>query len=397
MISVCIIAKNEEKWIAECVSHLKPLATEIIVGDTGSTDRTVPLARDAGARVFEMEWEEDFAKARNRTIHEAREPWIFSFDADERISNRDLLKFTQTIEQIHPQSDIEAIRIHRRNYIANPLLSGFVPCAGDYPEEKMYAGYYKEQMIRIFRNLPHIRWQGKVHELIDRSLKGKTYESNLTFHHFGYLPEEESRRGKTRLYQEIGKKKLEDDPNNWKARYDLGSEYIQGGEIEKAILELEKAHTLNPREPMILSNWGYAVMESGDFAKSEKILRECLVMDSNNHDGLLNLGVNFMRQNRNEDAVKTLETLVAHHAQSFLGFRNLGLCYIQLREFSKALNRLQIALQIFPQYSDAKLDLAAVHFILGRKDMAAAQVKEVQNLEPENQRAFEMQKQIGES
>jgi tetratricopeptide (TPR) repeat protein len=394
VISVCLIVKDEEKWIAECVSHLKPLAEQIVVGDTGSTDRTIELAKHAGAEVFEMPWEDDFAKARNATIERAREPWIFSFDADERISAIDIPKFRKTIEDLNSQANFEAIRITRRDYTLNPQISGFVPCSGEYPEEKNNPGYYVEHMVRIFRNLPYIRWRYKVHELIDPSLKGQIFESNLMFHHYGYLPEEEKRRGKSRFYQEIGQRKLQDDPTNWKAHYDLGSEYLQCGKFPEAVSSLEKAATLR-REPMVLSNFGYALMEMREFEKCEKILSDSLHLDPRHHDSLLNLAVSFMRQNRFQEAAEVGRRLVQFHPRSFLGFRNLGLCMIHIKNFEAALHSLTEAIKIYPQFLDAKLDLAAVHFIIGKRDLAAAQVQEVQRVDPGNERANEMMKQIG--
>jgi Flp pilus assembly protein TadD len=394
MISICLIVKDEEKWIRECISHLRPLADQIVVGDTGSKDQTIALAKGEGAEVYEIGWNEHFAEARNKTIEKAKEPWIFSFDADERISSLDLAEFRRTIEALDPKTDYEAIRLTRRDYTLNPSVSGFKPSIGEYPEEKTYPGYYTERMVRIFRNLPHIRWRHKVHELIDPTLKGQIFESNLVFHHYGYLPEEEARRGKSRFYQEIGKKKLDEDPHNWKAHYDLGSELIQAGKVSEAISALQEAAKLRPHEPMILSNLGYALMETGAFSKSEEVLRASLQVDAHHHDSLLNLAVNFMRQNRYAEAALYLEKLVQTHTESFLAFRNLGLCMIHLKKFETAVFNLIQALRIFPGFVDAKLDLAAVHFIVGKKELAETQVREVQKLDPQNSRASEMLRQM---
>ena len=189
MISFCLIVKNEQGWISKCLESLLPLASEVILADTGSTDNTLPIAQNfPKVRSFEIPWENHFGNARNQTIQKACEPWIFSFDADERIARKDIENFRKLIELTDRDLNIEAISIVRRDYVLNPSVSGFKPCVGEYPEEEMnYPGYYEERMTRIFRNAPHIRWSGSLHEMIDGSLRGQTLKSSLVFHHYGYL------------------------------------------------------------------------------------------------------------------------------------------------------------------------------------------------------------------
>lgn len=85
-ISVCMIVKNEEAMLPGCLAAVRGLAHEIIVVDTGSTDRTVEIARRARARVVQIPWEDDFAAARNASLSLARGEWILVLDADERLA-----------------------------------------------------------------------------------------------------------------------------------------------------------------------------------------------------------------------------------------------------------------------------------------------------------------------
>ena len=82
-ISVCIIAKNEEKYIEECLRHLKPYGFEIVVTDTGSTDRTKEIARKYADKVLDFEWIDDFSAARNFCMEHASNNWILAIDCDE--------------------------------------------------------------------------------------------------------------------------------------------------------------------------------------------------------------------------------------------------------------------------------------------------------------------------
>ena len=82
-ISVCIIAKNEEKMLQQCLQSVKDIAYEIIVVDTGSTDKTVEIAKNFNAKIYHFEWQDDFALARNESLKYANGDFIFVIDADE--------------------------------------------------------------------------------------------------------------------------------------------------------------------------------------------------------------------------------------------------------------------------------------------------------------------------
>jgi len=82
-VSVCMIARDEARFIGQAIRSVRGFADEVWVGDTGSRDDTVAIARRAGAYVFSMDWPNDFAAARNRVLERARGRWIFVLDADE--------------------------------------------------------------------------------------------------------------------------------------------------------------------------------------------------------------------------------------------------------------------------------------------------------------------------
>lgn len=88
-ISVCIIAKNEEKYIEECLKRLKQYDFEIIVTDTGSTDKTKELAQQYADKVLDFTWINDFAAARNYCAQAAANHWILALDCDELLERLD--------------------------------------------------------------------------------------------------------------------------------------------------------------------------------------------------------------------------------------------------------------------------------------------------------------------
>lgn len=84
-ISLCMIVKDEEDFLPGCLESVRGVADEIVVVDTGSADRTVEIAREFGAKVYQYEWNDDFAAARNESLKYATCGWILVLDADERL------------------------------------------------------------------------------------------------------------------------------------------------------------------------------------------------------------------------------------------------------------------------------------------------------------------------
>lgn len=89
-ISVCIIAKNEEKYIEDCLKKLQPYGFEIVVTDTGSTDRTREIAEKYADKVLDFEWINDFSAARNFCASQASNNWVLALDCDEYMESVDL-------------------------------------------------------------------------------------------------------------------------------------------------------------------------------------------------------------------------------------------------------------------------------------------------------------------
>ncbi|MDB5038689.1 MAG: hypothetical protein JWQ35_2217 [Bacteriovoracaceae bacterium] len=383
MISACLITKNEESWLGECLEHLKPIVSEFIVVDTGSTDRTVEIAREKGARVSQIKWENDFSKARNISLEKATQRWILIIDPDERISGEELSK----LKQLTDAKDVIAYTLTTRNYSRNSAASGYKPCIGKYSEEKDYPGYFESPKIRLFQNIPTIRFVGSVHELVESTVVGKIVNSDIPIHHYGSTPEMEAAKGKKNFYQNQGKKKVQENPSDWKSFFELGVEYLTGREYVKAYRQLERARDLKRNDPLILTNLGYAYMESNLLDKSEKVLQECLQVDPLYHDALLNLGVIEMRRGEWQRGIKIFDQVVKKHAFSFLAFRNRGLCLAHLKDYQSAAASFEKALAVFPQFTEAKIDLGVVCFAAGRPDLAKPVLEEALRAEPKSLRA----------
>jgi glycosyltransferase involved in cell wall biosynthesis len=143
LLSVCIIARNEAEFLPECLESVVSVADEIILVDTGSEDATIELARRYGCRVFAVPWEEDFSAARNFALSQAQGEWILSLDADERLCNAELL--------------------HDTLLQASPDVGGFLL---EHLSTDAEGNRHRTWLLRLFRNHPHIRFRGRIHEQV---------------------------------------------------------------------------------------------------------------------------------------------------------------------------------------------------------------------------------------
>ena len=108
-VTVCIIAKNEEKHIEECLKHLKKYDLEVVVTDTGSTDRTKEIAEKYADKVVDFPWINDFAAARNFCASHASNNWIIAIDCDEYVNSIDV-RILRILMQKFPRHTVDSLR-----------------------------------------------------------------------------------------------------------------------------------------------------------------------------------------------------------------------------------------------------------------------------------------------
>lgn len=149
-LSVCLIARNEEANIERVLRSVEPVADEIILTDTGSTDNTVKLASDLGAKVSYFSWCDDFAAARNFCFSKARADWIFWIDADEQL----LSESVDELDRCLLREDVFAYLILRQDLtdLSRPDL------------------YSETWLPRLFRNHKGVCLSGCIHEHFDPPL-----------------------------------------------------------------------------------------------------------------------------------------------------------------------------------------------------------------------------------
>jgi len=296
-ISLCIIAKNEADLIAQCLKSALPYVDQIVVVDTGSSDQTKKIARSLGAEVWDLPWNNDFSAARNFSLEKARGDWILFMDCDEEIAQDTGEHLLASVQN----ESFDAYYINIINLLAENNEVAF-------------------HSIRLFRNLPQFRFEGKIHEQISFSIfkysgQEKIGRTNFTLLHHGYNPEKVNIQAKIARNLEL----LQDQQTNWDIKdgfflYNLGIEYVRQGKFQEA-----------------LENF----IEALKYTKS-----------------------------------------AAGYAPSLVN--KTVVCLIELKRYRDALEQLANFQKVYPDYSDLYLLEAACHLRCGRYSRAAENIEKAQ-------------------
>ena len=146
-ISLCMIAKNEQANLKKCLNSVKDLVDEIIIVDTGSTDKTKEIAKKFGAKIVDFKWKDDFSAARNECLKHATKDWILVLDADEAIDENGSKEIKELIKK-----EYDAYLLPQINYSSSRAIAGLTP-SGSSSE---ISGYYVSMICRLFRNKKRI-------------------------------------------------------------------------------------------------------------------------------------------------------------------------------------------------------------------------------------------------
>jgi len=199
-LSQVMIVKNEEKNIEKALSWAKHVAFEQIVVDTGSTDRTVEIAQRMGANVANFEWVNDFSAAKNFAIEQATGNWIAFLDADEYFSDIDAKKLMVFLKRIMSDASMKA------NYhVLNCALVNV-----DEDGKRMST----QDQERVFRNIPSIRYMGRIHERLDVDKTNIVEVDEIEIIHTGYTETSLEETGKAARNVELLRLDLKNSPND---------------------------------------------------------------------------------------------------------------------------------------------------------------------------------------
>lgn len=319
-VSICVIAKNEEKHMDNFLSAIQNFMGtypyEIVIADTGSTDRTVEIARKYTDKIFSFPWINDFSAARNFSISQASSDWVLILDCDEYISGGDSRSFDWAATK-YP-SAVGMITLHNRYE-----LDGFHSSS-------------TEQLGRFFnRKIYH--YESTIHEQvcpIDKETAYQRVELSLTIDHHGYSGTPEQLAAKAKRNNALLFKALEENPTDPYIYFQLGQSFNMIHDAEKACYYFGKGmdYATDPKlvyVQMMITGYGYALLALK--RNEDALLLENLYDDfSDSADYVCMLGLIYLRNGQILKAMKEFlkaTTMPDGHVEgvnSFIPTYNMG-------------------------------------------------------------------------
>lgn len=361
LLSACLIVKNEEQHLPKCLESLRSLVDEIIVVDTGSSDRTVAIAKKYRARVFHFAWRDDFSQVRNYAIAQAKGKWILVIDADEVLEQSAIAILQEVME--------------REDCLAANLLRSEIGA-----RQAPYS-----LILRLFRNHPAITFTGIYHESIDQSVAAlQVRESHWrvlnvevpVLLHYGYMDSAIQLRHKYEFAQKLMYKHLEAFPEDSYMLNKLGALYINNPDsdrhfgislLQKGLSLIDDTDQQNLTRCEIYYHLGLAYQQNEDWESAKNAYKQVIELDVPNLVKLsayLNLG-NIYQELNQQEAIACFEKVTQIAPNFVQGHFNYGIALKTAGRFTEAIAAYQKAISLEPDYADAHQNLGVVLMKVG--------------------------------
>lgn len=317
-LSVCIIAKNEEKHIEECLKRLSPYGLEIVLTDTGSADRTLAIAEKYTDRIYHFDWCDDFGAAKNFCIQKASHDWILSLDCDEYIEQLDIAALAHCMEQYPDRTGRILIR-------SRFLRSGQIS--------------YEQTRVSRLADRRNFHFVGAVHEQLELR-DGRTkavYDAPVTILHVGYDETDSDMQEKSRRNIALLQAQLDKEGPDPYLCFQLGQSYRRLGDAEKALqsfdagLSMEVDPSLDYVKTMVES-YGYTLLDLKRYQEALG-LTELYDVFAKRADFVFLMGLVAMNNGLFDAAVEefkkaaTMEEFSVDGVNSYMAYYNIGVIY----------------------------------------------------------------------
>lgn len=297
ILSIGMIVKNEEKYLDECLSALKPILdnvkSELIIVDTGSTDNTIKIAKKYTDKIYYFKWCKDFAKARNESLKNASGEWFLYVDADEILNDaNEIIDFFNSGEYKHYSSASYSIKNYRN-------------------DNKTSYSYVRLQ--RFHKINPNTKFIGIIHEYIP-VVDPTKHLYKTEFEHYGYVftnPEFTKLKNKRNI--ELLEIQLKDNPKNPRIRAQLSDTYLVFGDYNKAIKHAKKGVELTTEGELLNYYFGVQLNLISSYQAQ------------GNYKMVINESINYFNTSKN---------IVLSHIDVFFMLTN---AYYNLKEYDKCI------------------------------------------------------------
>lgn len=366
-ISLCMIVKNEAARIGECLSGIASLVDQMIVVDTGSSDNTIELAQQSGAKVVSYEWHHDTAAARNFSLTHASYEWILVLDADETISPRDF----PVIRNLITDPSYDGYIFFQRHYTNDPDTENWRINDGSYPEGQQYAGFFDVNVVRLFRNRPDIFYSDFAHELVEESIKDSPKKNTgIPIHHYGIAEGRVSKVEKSQHYLNLLLKDLEKNPDSFKTHYLLGRQYYQLNDNVSSIVHFKKALAIKDTDASAFHGLALALTKSGDAEGALEALVRAIQINPSYEEPYYTLAVANIQLLQFKDALDAMHLYLKLNPRGVKGLNLLGYIYLKQKLFNMAEKQFRAALALYPGYHTARGNLITT--LLAKSDFSGA-------------------------
>ncbi|NLO09335.1 MAG: glycosyltransferase [Clostridiales bacterium] len=258
MISICMIVKNSEEQLGQCLEPLLPLGYEVIVVDTGSTDNTKQIAKKYTDKVYDYIWRQDFSAARNYSVSKATNKYVLVIDSDEVADYFDKDELERLIRE---NPDGVGRLVQKNSFIRDGETFRINNRVGRLFSKDLY------------------EYKGKIHEQPGpiKDLESYYYDIPVEVDHRGYDGDLETRKKKTNRNITILLQQLEDDGDDPYILYQLGKSFYMQEDYEAACSWFDKAlyFDLDIRLEYVqdmVESYGYALINSKQYEKSMQLL-----------------------------------------------------------------------------------------------------------------------------
>lgn len=358
-VSLCMIVKDEEDVLERCLSSVHHLVDEIIIVDTGSTDRTKEIAGTFTDNIYDFEWVNDFSAARNFSFSKATKDYIFWLDADDVLEKDDQESFL-TLKQTIP-SEVDSVMMN-------------------YHITYDHAGRptYSTMRNRLVKREKQFKWRGAVHEYLD--VQGVVARSNTAVYHKKI---KETTDRNLNIYKERLKNGDDFSPRDL---FYYGNELVSHGHFDEALTTFENYLTTN--EGWVEDQIAACIQIANVYAHFHNIEKQItslcrsFLYDNPRAEICCRLGELFL--NHYHDVEKAIfwyelaTTLPSPpdirglfhqpHTWTWLPHLQLSVCYEQRGEVKKAIEHCRRALELHPDHFKIKHNLHYLESLQNEED-----------------------------
>ena len=298
-LSLCMIVKDEEEMLPGCLAPLQGVVDEMIVVDTGSSDRTVEIAESFGAKVVHFPWNGSFSDARNVSIDNATGDWVMYLDADEHLESEDAPKL--------------------RELLGRTWREGFNLVETNYTGGEDTGSATTHLALRLWRRRPEYRFEGRIHEqkthTMPMYLAERFETTTIRVRHYGYLNQRIASKEKSQRNIELLEQEARENPSPFND-YNLGSEYLALGDAAKARTHFDRAWEALRSVPglasagyvpLLVSRAARARREAGDHAAAAQAVAEGLAAYPDHTDLVLEAALSAREQGDLDRALELAE------------------------------------------------------------------------------------------